>query len=90
MSSYADEDLANLDAINADVPLYHSLVQLRVKAPMEWAKTKKKKKWHVTKNESIKTCIKLEAALFCIYSGPRSEEHAKKLGHILMTNGASD
>ena len=39
VSSYAGcESEQNLDAINADVPLYHSLVQLKVN-PMIWAKT---------------------------------------------------
>ena len=80
----------HLEDIDADVPLYHSLVQLRVKAPLQWAKTKPPKKWHVTNNKDIKTCIQLEAALFCIYSGPRSKEYAHdEMGHLLERNGVS-
>jgi hypothetical protein len=78
---------ANLDAIDKVVPLYHSLVELKVK-PMTWAKTTPKHKWHVTKNDSIQSEIRLSAALFCVYTGPRSMKHVSNMrGHICMTNG---
>ena len=88
ISGYAGcESERNLDAINADVPLYHSLVQLKVN-PMIWAKTTPRHKWHVTKNESIRSEIRLSAALFCRYTGPRSMKHVCDVRrHICMTNG---
>jgi len=73
--------------IPSDVPLYHSLIEIRVR-PMRWCRRNGKKlDWHVTLNESIPYEICLSAALFCIYSGPRTESHMRSSPHILMKHG---
>ena len=68
-------------------PLYHSLIEIRVNPMKRCKRGSQTLPWHVTLNKSIPNEIRLSAALFCIYSGPRTERHMRSSGHILMLHG---
>jgi len=86
-SSYSDGFAPKtLEAIHPDIALYHSLIEIRVN-PMTRCKGRR---WHLTQNECIESQIRLSAALFCKYNGPRTQHGAiNKRGHICMTNGVA-
>jgi hypothetical protein len=68
-------------------PLYHSLIEIRVNPMRRCKRGGKNLPWHVTANERIPQEIRLSAALFCIYSGDRSDRHMRSSPHIKMTHG---
>lgn len=77
----------SMSGVPIDVPLFHSLMEIRVR-PMRWCKRGGRKiGWHVTPNERIPHEVCLSAALFCIYHGPRTDRAIGSAGHILMPNG---
>jgi hypothetical protein len=84
--SGAGEQLDSISRVPSDVPLFHSLIEVRVRPMRKCMRGSKWLGWHVTLNEQIPCEVCLSAALFCIYSGPRTDR-ALRSSFYLMNEG---